>query len=72
MNPLGLMRGIGGQCEQPIAGAMMDITPTTRGLLLDSLQRTETKLADIRRAIDILDRNPDLEELLTLLSRTLY
>ena len=42
---------------------------STRKQLQNSLLQAQSRIEDLRRAIEILDRNPDLEELVTILSR---
>lgn len=67
MESLGLMAS--GNYDSPSTSARMANMPTLKQRLDLAVQQAEEKLADVKRARALFEKNPDLEELLNIMQR---
>ena len=59
-----------GPCTSDYASAKMVRMPTLKERLELAVQQAEEKLAAVKRAKEIFDKHPDLEELLNIMQRS--
>ena len=57
------------EASSTYAEAKMIRMPTLKDRLAESVQRAEAQLADAKRAKEIFDAHPELEELLNIMQR---
>ena len=72
MSELGMIPGgfVGGSSPSyDMAEQRMARTPTLKDRLTLAVEQAEEKLAAVRRAKELFEKNPDLEELLNIMQR---
>lgn len=66
---LGIGRAYPVQTTEGYESAKMAIMPTLKQRMDIAVKQAEERLAAVKRAREILDKNPDLEELLNIMQR---